>query len=132
LGIGDGNSSIPPRPAPGLRFRGRRVVVVVEHKVTKLRQDYGGVSTENGRRKQVDISTEALKNALKSVGLYHEFDCAYCAERSIFVSGPHSHTCVRCGGHAERGWYAVPVCERCGDVKRNDYPDWDKLLKNLD
>ena len=78
----------------------------------------------------MDISTEVLKNALKSVGLYHEFQCAYCTERDIFVSGPHSHTCAKCGGHAVSGWYTMPLCEHCG--RSEVYPDWDKLLKNLD
>jgi len=78
----------------------------------------------------MDVSSETLKAQLMSVGLYREFACSYCDERDIFVSGPHSHVCAKCGGHAVRGWYTVALCESCGHS--GAFPDWDKLLKNLE
>lgn len=51
-----------------------------------------------------------LRAIFESAGAYQPFDCAYCAERDNFVSGPHSHECSVCGGHATYGWYTEPRC----------------------
>lgn len=57
--------------------------------------------------------TTDLRTIFETAGAFEKFSCAYCDARDNFVSGPHSHTCSRCGGHATYGWYTTPLCARC-------------------
>lgn len=75
--------------------------------------------------RSVKCESEAeLIDIMKSAGLYEPFDCSYCRAKDNFVSGPHSHICSECGGHAIWGWYARPLCDVC-HLRLGPLSHWD-------